>query len=93
VPTSIKLPPDLKKRVSAVIEGTEKTAHAFMVEAIDQQTSLAEKRKAFVASALAARRNFVRTGKGYALADVRRYLAARAAGRTARKPRLKRWRG
>jgi len=64
-----------------------------MVEAIEQQTTLAEKRKAFVAAALAAERNFMRTGKAYALQDVRKYFAARIAGKPARKPRLKRWRG
>ena len=91
--TTLKLPLELKDRVKAVTEGTGKSPHAFMVDAIEQQTVLAEKRKTFVAAALSARRNFMRTGKGYALKDVRRYFAARVAGRPARKPRLKRWRG
>lgn len=89
---TLKLPPELKDRVASVVEGTDKSPHAFMVEAIEQQTSLAEKRKSFVASALAARRNFMRTGKAYAFEDVRKYFAARIAGKPARKPRLKRWR-
>lgn len=90
---TLKLPPELKDRVASVVKGTDKSAHAFMVEAIEQQTTLAEKRKAFVAAALAAERNFTRTGKAYALEDVRKYFAARIAGKPARKPRLKRWRG
>ena len=89
---TLKLPPELKDRVVSVVEGTDKSPHAFMVEAIEQQTSLAEKRKSFVASALAARRNFMRSGKAYAFEDVRKYFAARIAGKSARKPRLKRWR-
>jgi predicted transcriptional regulator len=89
---TLKLPPELRERVASVVKGTEKSAHAFMVEAIEQQTTLAEKRKEFVALALARRREFERTGKGYALEDVRRYFAARIAGKRARKPRLKRWR-
>jgi predicted transcriptional regulator len=89
---TLKLPPELRERVASVVKGTEKSAHAFMVEAIEQQTTLAEKRKEFVALALARRREFERTGKGYALEDVRRYFAARFAGKRARKPRLKRWR-
>jgi hypothetical protein len=64
-----------------------------MAKAIEQQTLLAEKRREFVASALAARRRFLRTGKAYALEDIRKYLAARIAGKPARKPRLRRWRG
>jgi predicted transcriptional regulator len=89
---TLKLPPELRERVASVVKGTEKSAHAFMVEAIEQQTTLAEKRKEFVALALARRREFERTGKGYALEDVRRYFAARITGKRARKPRLKRWR-
>lgn len=89
---TLKLPPELKDRVASVVKGSDKTAHAFMVEAIEQQTSLAEKRKAFVAEALRRSREFQRTGKAYALEDVREYFAARRAGRRARKPRLKRWR-
>lgn len=91
--TTLKLPAELKDRIKSVTEGTGKSPHAFMVEAIEQQTALAEKRKEFVAAALAARRNFMRTRKGYALEDVRKYFADRIAGKPARKPRLKRWRG
>jgi predicted transcriptional regulator len=89
---TLKLPPELKQRVASVVKGTDKSAHAFMVEAIEQQTALAEKRKQFVAQALARSREFERTGKGYAFEDVRKYFAARIAGKRARKPRLKRWR-
>lgn len=89
---TLKLPPELKDRVASVVKGTDKSAHAFMVGAIEQQTTLAEKRKAFIAEAVAARHEFERTGKGYALEDVRRYFAARIAGKRARRPRLKRWR-
>ena len=90
--TTLKLAPALKARIASVIEGTGKSPHAFMVDAIEQQTTLAERRKAFVASALAARRQALRTGKAYALEDVRSYYAARVAGKTAKRPRPKRWR-
>jgi predicted transcriptional regulator len=88
--TTLKLSPELKERVKAVAEGAGKSPHAFMVDAIEQQTTLAEKRREFVAAALAARRNFMRTGKAYALQDVHKYLAARIAGKPARKLRRKR---
>jgi predicted transcriptional regulator len=89
---TLKLPPELKHRVASVVKGTDKSAHAFMVEAIEQQTSLAEKRKAFVAAALKAREHAMRTGKGYFLEDVRAEYAARIAGKPARRARLRRWR-
>jgi len=91
--TTLKLPEELKERVASVVDGTGKTAHAFMVEAIEQQTRLAEQRRSFVNDALKAREHALRTGKGYSLEDVKRYLGARLSGKPARRPRLKRWRG
>jgi len=90
--TTIKLPPKLKERVAAVIEGTGKSAHAFMVEAIEQQTAIAERRKEFVAEALAAERQMLKTGRGYAAEDVHAYLEARVRQAKARRPKAKRWR-
>jgi hypothetical protein len=58
----------------------------------DRVKAVAEKRKEFVAAALAARRNFQRTRRAHAFEDMRDYFMARAAGKPARKPRLKRWR-
>jgi predicted transcriptional regulator len=90
--TTLKLSQELKQRVASLVDGTGKSAHAFMVEAIEHHTSAAEQRKAFVQAALAADREFSRTGKGYAFEDVRKYLRARVAGKPARRPRLRRWR-
>lgn len=89
---TLKLSPELKERVASIVKGTEKSAHAFMVEAIEQQTTVAEKRKAFLAEGRAAADEAVRTGRGYALEDVKAYYRARAAGKKARRPRPKRWR-
>ena len=33
---TLKLPPELKERVASVVKGTDKSPHAFMVEAIEQ---------------------------------------------------------
>jgi len=87
--TTLKLPPELKKRVASIAEKHGKSPHAFMVDAIHQQTTMAENRAQFVASAVAARKDFERTGKAYDLEDVRRYILARAAGRRVRRPRAK----
>ena len=90
--TTIKLSPQLKQRVAKLVRGSGKSAHAFMLEAIEQQTTLAERRKVFVAHAVASLDEALASGKGYALEDVQRYYAARAKGKRARKPRAKRWR-
>jgi len=49
--TTLKLPEQLKARVVKAAAGAGKSPHAFMVEAIDLQTQLAERRREFIASA------------------------------------------
>ena len=89
--TSIKLPEDLKKRIADVVKGTEQSAHAFMVDAIRQETERAEKHRRFLAGALAARESFRRTRTGYALQEVNAYYRAKLQGRKVRKPKLGAW--
>ncbi|MDX1374032.1 MAG: hypothetical protein R3357_00635 [Burkholderiales bacterium] len=64
-----------------------------MLAAIEQQTTLAERRKTFVADALASRKEALASGRAYLLEDVRRHYASRAKGKTGRKLQAKRWRG
>lgn len=85
--TSLKLPDDLKQRVARVIADTDQSAHAFMIEAIERQTALAEARKRFVADALAAEKATLRSGKAYAADDVHRYMRAKAAGERSARPK------
>ena len=91
--TTLKLPDELKERLAQVVDGTDKSAHAFMVEAIEEKIRLAEQRKGFVADALKAREHAMRTGKAYDFEDVKAYYTARLSGKPAKRPRLKRWRG
>lgn len=86
--TTLKLPEDLKKRIAPLAESAGKTPHAWMVEAIETQAALAEKRSAFVADALAAKEEVERTGLVYRAEDVHRYIRARAAGKKAQRPKL-----
>jgi len=86
--TTLKLPDSLKKRIAPLAESAGKTAHAWMVEALETQATLAEKRRAFVADALAAEEEVRRTGLVYRAEDVHRYFRARAAGRKASRPKL-----
>ena len=89
--TSIKLPEHLKKRIARAVKGTEQSAHAFMVEAIRQETERAEKRRGLLADAYAARAEFLRSGTGYALAEVKAHYRAKLQGKRSRKPKLRPW--
>jgi predicted transcriptional regulator len=90
--TSLKLTDELKARAASVAQERGVSPHAFMVEAIAQATAAAEQRAAFVAEALAADAEMLATGRGYDADEVHAWLRARAAGQSARKPRLKSWR-
>jgi predicted transcriptional regulator len=90
--TSLKLPDDLKKRIQALVTGTDQTAHAFMVEAIARATERAELRRRFGEEARQAEEETVASGKAYDADEVFSYLKARATGKKARRPRAKVWR-
>ena len=90
--TTIKLSPKLKARVAAAVKGTDKSAHAFMIEAIEHETERAELRKRFVADALKAEQETLRTGLAYDADEVHAYIKARAAGRRVARPKAKPWR-
>ncbi|MGH8324126.1 MAG: CopG family ribbon-helix-helix protein, partial [Steroidobacteraceae bacterium] len=69
----MKLPEDLKRRVTVAARAADKSPHAFMLDAIEWQTRLDEARRAFVADAVAARTEAVESAEGFAAADVHRY--------------------
>ena len=88
---TLKLPENLKKRIAPLAESAGKTLHAWTVEALDVQASLAEKRMAFIADALASRKEVERTGKVYRFEDVHRYIRARVQGKRVERPKPVKW--
>jgi predicted transcriptional regulator len=90
--TSLKLPDELRNRIAAVAAESGKSAHAFMVDAIEQQTRLAEARMQFVGDALAAERETIESGVAYRADDVHRYIAAKVDGKKPPRPKAKAWR-
>lgn len=90
--TSLKLPEDVKQLAIAAAKQQGVTPHAFMVDAIRAAATNAEKRAQFIADAVAARKEAVGSGKGYAAEDVHTYLRTRALGKSSPKPKAKSWR-
>ncbi|MCX7058811.1 MAG: ribbon-helix-helix domain-containing protein [Proteobacteria bacterium] len=90
--TSLKLPETLKKRVATAAQRRGMTAHAFMIDAIEESAQAAEHRATFVAQAEKARKVALRTGKGYEPDAVHEYLRARLIGRQAARPKSVAWR-
>ena len=89
--TSIKLPDQLKARVAAIAALEGKTAHAYMVETLDESTRIKEVRARFLAEATASRAEFEKTGLAYDAKDVFAHFRDKLAGKPTRKPRLKQW--
>jgi predicted transcriptional regulator len=87
--TRLKLSDEVKARIASAARQTGKTAHAFMFDALELQTDLAQRRSAFVADALLGRAEVVRDGLVLDADAVFDYLKARADGRSARKPTSK----
>lgn len=85
--TTLKLPEELKARVAAAAESAGKTAHAFMVDALAAQTSLAERRLEFVASAAKAEQEVAEYGLVYDADEVFSYLKAKLDGKRIRRPK------
>jgi predicted transcriptional regulator len=86
---TLKLPEELKMRINDLAAASGKSPHAFMIDALAAQTSRAEARGAFVASALEARQEVARYGKVMAAADVHKWLLAGAGGGKPARPRAR----
>ena len=86
---SVKLPDSVKARIDEAAASRGVTAHAFMVEAIEQATLQDEWHRSFIDDALRARDQMLRTGKVYDGEDVKTYLRAKMAGKAMARPRVR----
>jgi predicted transcriptional regulator len=85
--TSIKLPPKLKSRVATLSRRTGRSAHSFIVEAVERLAAHEEKMQSFVKEALAADADVERTGEVYKADAVHSWLQRMAKGRKATRPK------
>ena len=90
VSTTLKLPEKLKSRIARAAKAAGKTPHGFMVEAIELQTALSERRREFLGDALAAREEVAEYGLVYDGDEVLSYLKARLEGRRPARPHKRR---
>lgn len=89
--TSLKLPDSLKERIAKLAMETGKTPHAFMVEAICEQTERVEEDRAFMARAIASKKHFDETGIAYDADEVNAYFRAKIQGIELPKPQPKKY--
>jgi predicted transcriptional regulator len=89
MPVSLRLTEAVKKRVEKRAQAQQTTAHAFMLEAIEEKLDAEEARAAFHAEANRRLAKMKRSGKGIPAGEVFAYLKARAAGRKPARPRAR----
>jgi predicted transcriptional regulator len=70
--TTIRLPDDLKARVTEAAKRTGNTAHAFMLEAIAEKTEQAERRTDFAAQAEQRYAEIVSSGETIPWSEMRK---------------------
>ena len=85
--TTLKLPDDLKRRIAPLAKSTGKTPHAWMVEALEVQAALAERRRELVASAHVAEQEVTKYGLVYEADEVFAYIESKVAGNKPKRPK------
>lgn len=89
MPASVRLSDDLSKRVARLVSRRDISAHAFMLEAIEEKVVAEERRAAFHAEAKARLEVMERTGKGVPADEVFAWLEGRARGKAVRRPKAR----
>ena len=87
--TTIRLPEELKARVTEAAREAGTTAHNFILEAIAEKADLAERRTSFDAVAEQRYAQIVETGETISWDDMRGYLQARITGKSTRRPKTR----
>ncbi len=93
--TTLRLPEPLKERIFDLAEQTGQTAHAFMLQAIEDRVRDEEVRQAFASEAQSRYDKAMASGRALDWHEMRDYLRQRAAAGKVGKvkaPRARAWR-
>jgi hypothetical protein len=91
-PTTLRLPARLKRRIANAAKTEGRTAHAFMLEVLEEGTALAEKRRSFQRDAEFADAETEASNLVYPAEAVFEYIDKLARGEKARRPQPVPWR-
>jgi predicted transcriptional regulator len=87
--TTIRLPPELKKRIARAAERAGSTAHRFILEAIAEKTEQEERQGEFQDAAEQRYAEILASGKTVPWGEMRRYLERRLTGGKIARPKPK----
>ena len=85
--TTLKLTDELKRRIAPLAKSSGKTPHAWMVEALEVQAALAERRRDFIASAHVADQEVAKYGQVFEADEVFAYIEGKVAGKKPKRPK------
>jgi predicted transcriptional regulator len=88
--TTIRLPPKLRARIHALAKQSGRSAHSFIVEAVERHADYEEQMRSLVTEAIAADADVELTGEVYGADDVHGWLERLAVD--GQSPRPKPWR-
>ncbi len=85
--TTIRIPGDLKARLSKVAESIGSTSHALIIDAIADRVEAEERRNDFLDTAQMRLAKITESGETIPWSQMKRYLKARVSGQEASRPK------
>jgi predicted transcriptional regulator len=85
--TTIRLPPKLRARITALAKQTGRSAHSLIVEAVERHAAYEEQMRSLVQEALAADAEIERGGEIYRAEDVHAWMDRLARGTATTRPK------
>ncbi|MGH8136221.1 MAG: CopG family ribbon-helix-helix protein [Steroidobacteraceae bacterium] len=85
--TTIRLPPKLRARISTLAKQTGRSAHSFIVEAVERHAAYEGQLRSLVKEAQAADKDIEKTGDVYRAEDVHAWMKRLALGESAARPK------
>jgi len=82
--TTIRLPPKLRARIAALAKASGRSAHSFILDAVERHAAYEEAMRSLVKEALLADADIERTGEVYRADDVHAWMERLAQAPTAR---------
>jgi predicted transcriptional regulator len=85
--TTIRLPPKLRARIHALAKQSGRSAHSFILEAVERHADYEEQMRSLITEAIEADAEINRTGAVYRADDVHAWVARLARGMVNDRPK------
>ena len=85
--TTIRLPPKLRARIHALARQSGRSAHSFILEAVERHADYEEQMRSLVKEAMEADADIERTGEVYRADDVHAWVARLSRGTATSRPK------